>query len=177
MKYHVWDQEQIDYLCENANGNTSKNLTRQFNERFDTNLKVGAIRSQLYARGIKFNTHISRYSKGRKSFNTLPIGSKSVDKDGYIIYKHSVDGGHYRKNWKLYHHHLWEQAYGDIPKGHIVVFLNGNNRDFRLDNLYCIPRAAWIKAYKEDMISDDPEMLKTTLILNKLILKQRGLTK
>lgn len=35
---------------------------------------------------------------------------------------------------------LWRAKHGPIPKGWLVVPLNGSNEDNRLENLACIPR-------------------------------------
>ena len=51
----------------------------------------------MYANGIKFNTNTGGFQKGQRSHNTYPIGAKSVDKDGFVIYKHSNSGGHHSK--------------------------------------------------------------------------------
>jgi hypothetical protein len=39
------------------------------------------------------------------------------------------------------HHQIWEDNFGPVPPGHQVTFLNANKRDFRLDNLACLPTA------------------------------------
>ncbi|MGT2397820.1 HNH endonuclease signature motif containing protein [Staphylococcus aureus] len=43
-----------------------------------------------------------------------------------------------RNNWKLYHHYVWEKYYGEIPPKHGIIFLNGNKKDFRIENLAMI---------------------------------------
>ncbi len=35
---------------------------------------------------------------------------------------------------------MWERAHGLIPVRHCVIFINGDSRDIRLDNLACISR-------------------------------------
>lgn len=43
--------------------------------------------------------------------------------------------------WVLYHRYLWEQAYGEIPKDHIIKFKDGDTLNLSLDNLTPITRA------------------------------------
>ena len=38
------------------------------------------------------------------------------------------------------HREVWREAHGEIPKGWLIHFLNGNRRDTRLENLAAVPR-------------------------------------
>lgn len=38
------------------------------------------------------------------------------------------------------HREIWQEAHGEIPKGWLIHFLNGDNRDVRLENLAAVPR-------------------------------------
>lgn len=40
---------------------------------------------------------------------------------------------------------VYEDAYGNIPKGYVLYHLNGNRYDDSLDNLIAIPRAVLVK--------------------------------
>jgi hypothetical protein len=42
---------------------------------------------------------------------------------------------------EMLHHAIWKAAHGPIPPGHQVTFRNAHSRDFRLDNLACLPLA------------------------------------
>lgn len=35
---------------------------------------------------------------------------------------------------------IWQEAHGKIPKGWLVHHLNGDKRDYRLENLAAVPR-------------------------------------
>lgn len=43
--------------------------------------------------------------------------------------------------WEMLHVKMWREAKGEIPKGHVIYFKNGDTMDVRLENLECIPRA------------------------------------
>ncbi len=49
------------------------------------------------------------------------------------------------KTWKMYHVYLWEQVHGPVPDGHIVVFMNGDPADCRLENLELISKKVNMK--------------------------------
>lgn len=38
----------------------------------------------------------------------------------------------------LLHHYIWEKANGPVPKGFSIVFVNGNKRDVRIENLHML---------------------------------------
>jgi hypothetical protein len=64
-----------------------------------------------------------------------PIGSEFIS-DGYTLEK--IDN---YNTWKRKHILIWEKANGPVPEGHVIIFADGNRRNFRLDNLLLISRA------------------------------------
>jgi hypothetical protein len=70
-----------------------------------------------------------------------PIGTERISKDGYLERKINDELPPQRR-WRAVHLVVWEAAHGPLPKGHVIVFKNGNKRDIRLENLECISRAA-----------------------------------
>ena len=69
-----------------------------------------------------------------------PIGTERTSKDGYLERKVN-DGLPLQARWRAVHLLVWEAAHGPAPRGHAIVFRNGNKKDMRLDNLECITRA------------------------------------
>jgi len=69
-----------------------------------------------------------------------PIGTERITRDGYVQRKVNDDLPLQRR-WKLVHRILWEEHHGPIPKGHVVVFKNGNKQDLRIENLELITQA------------------------------------
>ena len=91
----------------------------------------------------------TQFQKGCRSGiaarNWVPIGTVKADAEGYLRIK--VREAEYGKEatgygntrvWPLYHRHVWEQANGPIPKGHLVVFRDGNRNNVALENLEMI---------------------------------------
>jgi hypothetical protein len=70
-----------------------------------------------------------------KEDNAISIRSKASTKEKYKFIRISA------QNWKLFHRHLWEEANGQIPANHLVVFKNGDTMDCRLENLEVISKA------------------------------------
>jgi hypothetical protein len=70
--------------------------------------------------------------------NYRPIGTERVmpyENTSYV----EVKTGHH--TWKRKHVVIWEKANGKIPKGHVIIFGDGNTRNFALDNLILVSRA------------------------------------
>lgn len=75
----------------------------------------------------------SEFKKGSVPKNHRPLGSEQVDKDGYIMLKVAEPN-----KWMRKHRHIYQNAHGEVPKGHVIVFVDGNKRNFELSNLMMI---------------------------------------
>lgn len=83
----------------------------------------------------------TRFKKGDKPATWKPIGSERVTKDGYLQRK-LTDTGHTPRDWVAVSHIEWEKHSGrPVPKGHAVIFRDGNSRNFAPANLELISRA------------------------------------
>lgn len=103
------------------------------------------------------------------------VGDEIEDKDGYIkvkVFEHAKDnGGNGRLStrcWRLKQRIIWEQNYGPIPEGHIIIFLDGNPRNFDIDNLAMISCAQNAIINKLGLRYDDPECTKIGIEISKL---------
>ena len=68
------------------------------------------------------------FKKGNKTKNYRPVGAISLRKR----YKRQKQDYYYIKVgepniWKPYHRYLWEQKYGPIPAGLLLIFKDGNH--------------------------------------------------
>lgn len=66
-----------------------------------------------------------------------PIGTEKVDSDGYLRRK-LTDTGYPPKDWVAVHRINWEAAHGPIPKGHMVIFRDGDKTNVAVENLELI---------------------------------------
>lgn len=83
----------------------------------------------------------TQFKKGQKPSNWLPIGSERVTEDGYLQRK-MTDTGVSRNDFVQLHHLVWlEQTGQKVPKGHALIFKDGNKRNFEIDNLELLTRA------------------------------------
>lgn len=144
---YTGEQEQwlVDHVDEYVN---SIGLTDAFNKRFGTRKNDMNIKAKLHR---LIPDHKYGWSGGKpqgegSSVTAKPIGSETF-KSGYWWIKvadnplpKNYTGDQRRENWQQKHRVIYEKAYGPIPDGYLVVFLDGNRNNFDLDNLYCCPR-------------------------------------
>lgn len=100
------------------------------------------------------------FKKGNKPHNTNYDGHERISKDGYVEVRIRLG------KYVLKHRHIWEQANGKVPKGHIVVFKDRNPNNIVLENLELISRE---ENMQRNTIHRFPAELKSTIrLVNKL---------
>jgi hypothetical protein len=112
--------------------------------------------------GIR-NSKKTRFKKGN-----LPASAK--EKDGVItIRNYRYKSGEIRPykwirislgKWQQYHVYKWEQKFGQVPEGMIIVFKNGDTMDCRYANLELISLA---DNMRRNTIHRYPEEIKTSI--------------
>ena len=106
------------------------------------------------------------FKKGSKPHNTAKVGAEAVI-DGYIKVKVAEPN-----QWKWKHRMVWEDAYGPIPKGTNIQFLDGNPLNCALDNLEALTReeqAPLNKTGYSKLPAEVKPVARTVAKLNKLI--------
>ncbi len=72
------------------------------------------------------------FKKGNQPINAKEVGYRRFHRDGYIEIK--------TENGFVFEHRLiWEQNFGKIPEGHVIVFKDTDRTNLELENLECIP--------------------------------------
>jgi hypothetical protein len=160
---HRYTAAEIRFLEKKVAGRSYAELTDLFNRRFGLDFTVKCIGSTLDRLGLT-NGRDGRFppghvppNKGKKGCcpagsekgwfkpgnrpqTWKPVGTERVNGDGYIDVRIRNPSGKRWKNWKAKHRIIWEKAYGKIPRGHIVIFADGDKRNFALDNLLLVFR-------------------------------------
>lgn len=120
----------------------------------------------MSAEGQK-NSRKTTFKKGNIPANAREIGSERIDKNGYILIK--TQDGHKNKNWTRKHRYLYEQEYGKVPKGHKVIFADGNIRNFDLNNLIVVSDAEELIMNQHKLFKEDTELTKSGVAIAKLL--------
>lgn len=91
----------------------------------------------------------TQFKKGQRPHNTKPVGYERIDKDGYVLVKVADD-----KKMVLKHRHVWQQHYGEIPRGYNVMFRDGDRTNCDISNLELVSRQ---EAARRQVHSETPE--------------------
>ncbi len=201
MIRHKYSKIEDQFLIDNVKGITLKELTERFNNKFNLKLSESSIQNRKVKLNIQSGIVGGQFVKGQTSFNKgkkwseymslegqansrkttfkkgslppnrRPIGSEREDRNGYILIK--IQDGHKNKNWTRKHRYLYEQAHGKISKGHKVIFADGNNRNFDLDNLIVISNAEELIMNQRKLITKNREYTKVGANIAKLLSKAK----
>ena len=194
-----YTQEERDFLRKFIPGHTLKEIVAEYNKRFDDQITESRVKG--YMANHKINNgltgrfkkgHIpknkgthpptrgrmaeTQYKKGNLPHNTKPIGYERTTKDGYIEVKVKMrpSAPNTNDNFKQKHRLVWEKEYGPIPEGHVVIFLDGDKRNFEISNLALISRAEHAQMAKQGLRSAIPEVTKTGVLIAKVSIKRRN---
>ena len=158
-RFHKWTDNQREFIKNNVKGITTPELTKMFNEEFETDLTVTQVKSFLnrnkltngvdcrftknhipHNKGMKgvYSKGCEKtwFKKGQRSVNYRPVGSERVTVDGYTEIKVADPNV-----WKLKHRLKYIEYHGEIPKGYVVIFADKNKSNFSKDNLIAISRS------------------------------------
>lgn len=139
-----------------ANHNLNSGLTGQF--------KKGHV---PFCKGMKGyhapGSEKGWFKKGQKSQNIRSVGSERVNVYGYIEIK--VEDPN---KWRLKHNVVWEEHFGEIPKGNKIIFLDGNTLNCEIENLAMVSNDELLEMNRKGLRWDDPEATKTGILIAKV---------
>lgn len=126
---------------------------RMFNERFGQQRTYHGIRSHCQSvLKLKINSELKSETSRQNARRYVPVGTKTKAK-GYWTIKVADEYGKRTNNWMLLHHYNYIKAYGEIPKGMVVIFLDGNKDNCDASNLKAVPQAINTLLMKKDLRS------------------------
>lgn len=195
-KRHLYTDQEIQFLKDNAPKNTINEITEKFNKYFGLDIDRDSIYGLLKRKKIEFiKTHKSfkrgmiPWNKGKKNIGFVPtngfkkghippsykkIGTETVNKSGYIEIKIADPNV-----WKLKHHLIYENHHNvKIRKYDKVVFLDGNNRNFDIENLVLLSNSQQM-SYRKFQIRKEknPDINKIYVAIAKINSKIKNLLK
>ncbi|WP_245676902.1 HNH endonuclease signature motif containing protein [Enterococcus rivorum] len=97
------------------------------------------------------------FKKGEKPVTYKPVGSEMIDKDGYTLIK-VKDDGPYQERWVNKQRVIWEKENGPIPKGHVILFADGNKGNLDIENLILISQSQLVRLNKNGWIGKSKEV-------------------
>lgn len=119
-------------------------LRRGDNVGAEYRFKKGQVPANKGLKGVTYEGCIAtQFKKGHRGGRAQeiyqPIGAERISKDGYLQRKVNDDMP-LQKRWRGVHIIVWEEANGPLPKGHAVVFKDGNKQHITMDNLELVTR-------------------------------------
>lgn len=186
---HIWSSEEKEYLKEITPGHHYFEIQRMMNKKFKLELSMGQIKGAIARYNLstgltgRFSKGHEPYNKGKKGTyhkgsektwfkkgtippNYRPVGSERITKDGYAEIKIADPN-----KWRLKHLVIWEKENGPMPKGHALIFLDGDKTNLDIKNLKLISRHKLLVMNKNNLIKSDAEITKTGTIVADLLIK------
>lgn len=177
----LFNQEQIEFIKRNVDGNRNKELAQMINEKFGLSITPIQIKQWKTTHNIKSKTSLYGWRKGKTGGtdfknpveykHSKPVGSERTTKRGITQIKVA------RGKWVDKHRYIWEQVHGPIPENNIVVFMNNDKTDFRMDNLKCISKRELSYMNKRKYEIYDSDSKEAAILLSKIGLKGSELSR
>jgi hypothetical protein len=194
----LFTKEQKDFIKANVVGASNQKLTDLVNSTFGLSFTVQQVKTwkknHNLSSGLKGTEGIAppnkgtkglhnvggnktSFKKGQRPNNYKPIGTERIDTDGYTLIKVS-DAKEWHKRWRHKHKVMWEEANGPVPRGHAVLFADGDRQNITLDNLILVTKSQLARLNQNHLISENPELTKSGIIvvdiIGKIAERKRG---
>lgn len=185
----TYSEEVKSFIRDHQYGISRKELTSQVNQKFGTdfntiNINAYCKRNKLcngfdgrfvkgqpsHNKGVPMPKEIyekaktTMFQKGSVPHNHRPVGSERVNVDGYVEVKVQDP-----KTWRMKQNLVWESVHGKIPKGCVVIFLDGNKLNTDIRNLKLIARSELLIMNRYGLFQESPELTETAAILSGVI--------
>lgn len=112
------------------------------------------------------------FKNGNIPKNYRPVGSERINVEGYSEIKTKEPNV-----WEYKHRIIYEQHYGKVPDGYVVMFADRNKQNFDIDNLILVSRHEDLIMNSKKLLYNDKELTKSGHLVAKIISKERELRK
>ena len=168
-----YTEAELDFLRRYCRDYTDRQLVHLFKAKFGVTLTLSQIKGtrsrhkMLTGRDGCFkpgnvphplagakSANKTSFKPGQRPVNWRPVGSERVSKDGIIEVKIAEP-----RKWQSKHSVVWEQHHGrKVPPGHIVMFADGDRKNFDIDNLVLVSRRENVIYNKRGYSHAEPEV-------------------
>ncbi|MEG2050916.1 MAG: HNH endonuclease signature motif containing protein [Oscillospiraceae bacterium] len=174
------------FIQENYKGTGHQNMANLLNSKFNANYTMSQIKGYYCNHGL--NSGITgRFEKGHISPNRgikgiyppgsekgwfkpgdtpknhRPVGSERIASDGYLYIKTAEP-----KTWELKHHLIWQEHYGEIPEGNMLIFLDGNKLNLDIKNLALVSSQEHLMLNRSGLRTECKELTESGILVAKL---------
>jgi hypothetical protein len=183
----LYPEEIRKFIEENHAGNGPKDMAELLNKTFGTSYTYSQMKSCYGNHSIDSGLagyfqkgHIpankglkgaggwkpTQFKKGHMPVNYRPVGSERVNVDDYVEIKVADP-----KTWVGKHTLIWEEYNGLVPKGYVVIFGDGNRRNFDINNLLLVSRIQLVRLNQNGLIQNDADLTRSAIIVTDIISK------
>lgn len=186
----AWTKEEMDYLIELMVKYTRKQAVEQFQKRYGRsyggiNTKAKELKLKCNAEALKTQQRNNeklketQFKKGDVPLNHCEVGAIRIRRNGHnqdYYWVKATETGDSVKDWKLAQRYFYEKYHNcEIPKGHKVVFKNGDISNFAKENLILVNNQEF--GYWFKYLDGSTEKATTGLIIAKIKATMKRLEK
>lgn len=170
MNKHMFSEAEKRFFLEYTYGHSRKEIGEEFERRFGLKLTENQIKKQcMYAGGTG---RTGQFTHGNPYIYKVrePDGTEKFHQNGIGEYevKIKVNG-----KWVRKHRYIWEQAYGEIPKGKKLIYKDGDRTNCTLENLVLIDDAVATEMTRRDYYKTKGELRQSCILLSELCVQMR----
>lgn len=148
-------KEMKQFVFDNYKGISNQELADRVNEKFGTNFGATKFADFKWLNGLRSGYQYQPWLKWQKEHM-----DETIRKDGYVYIKVG-------KNWYAKQRWVYEQAYGELQPGEVLIFKDGDTTNCDLDNLIKVRKNVLCRV--ASLLTDDKE-INNSLILTGLVL-------
>ena len=169
MKRNKYSKEFEEDIKQIAKDNTLDILLNFAKQWYNYDITKDQLRQYLSKRKIRYKDYNNRMIHPG---NKLPIGSEYIKDDEMTLIKISED------KWEYKQRYIYEQYYNvDLDTKTMVIFLNGDKKDFRIENLMAVSTPEYNCIRNKKLISNNSEVTKTAILSARLMYKSKDIEK
>lgn len=189
---HFYSEEENQFIIDNVKGRSLQELTRMFNEKFNTNISESRIQGRKSKLKVTSDYCPTLFKKGRTPHNKgVPMTKEQYEKAKATMFKKGhISGVCYNVGdevvnangyvdvkiaqpnvWKSKARLIYEKEYGELDDSKQVIFADGNNRNFEIDNLIAVTKAEMLIMNQRRLYKKNKELTRAGANVAKLIHK------
>lgn len=198
---YYFPKELYSYVEEHSWGTSSADLARMVNEKFGTHFTPKRMKDFRIQHGIKGGekgwyqvgrspgnkgrkqseycspeaieaSRRTQFKKGQKPIDEKPVGTIVVTCKGYKKIKVQMEGSIWER-WRPLHRWVWEQHFGEIPKGKEILFKDGDRLNCDIGNLMLATHSEKRIMKNRGYHSEDPELAEAAVYMVRLSLEAK----
>lgn len=194
--FRLLTQEQAQFVAEAFAQMPVVEVAAALNLRFGTEVTVEQIKSftknhrvlsgrtgqfvpggPAWNKGVKgyMGANCTSFAKGSMPHTKRPLWSERVNRDGFIEISVPERNPYTGAPTRFKHKHvwLWEASNGPVPKGHAVIFIDGDKSKCTMENLMLVTRAELLAMNLHGYREQPDELKASVLALAKLETKAK----